>query len=58
MNTNRRTQASARRRAEAELIDQHVKETDPSKPKPLIDSKTTGAMPCPVDPPEAEETLP
>ncbi len=55
---HRRTPASARRRAQAEALAEHVRDTDPARAKPVIDSKTTRATPCPSDPAETEETLP
>lgn len=57
MNVNRRSSASARRRAEARRAEEQVA-TPLSEAKPLIDSITTRATPCPLDPPETEETLP
>jgi hypothetical protein len=39
------------------MIDEELA-TPPSSDKPLIDSVTTRATPCPTDPPESEETLP
>lgn len=40
------------------MIGEHVRETERSEPKPLVDSVTTRATPCPEDPPDSEETLP
>ena len=55
MNPKRRSGAAARRQAEAEILEEVYTE---DKPRPLVDSKTTVATPCPYDPPDTEETLP
>lgn len=59
MNSNRRSPASARRKAEADTIRQLQQDMLEGKQRlSLVDSETTAATPCPYDPPATEETLP
>lgn len=57
MAPRRRTQASVRRQAESELIDEYLRETPTYSPKPVAGSAETAATPCPYDPPDTEDTL-
>jgi hypothetical protein len=57
VNKNRRTTNSARRRAMLETLKDELA-TPPAAEKPIVDSITTRATPCPSDPPDTEETLP
>lgn len=59
MNGRRRpSQASRRRKAEQELLEEYVRDTPLSQTKPMIDSATTRATPCPYDDEATEESLP
>jgi hypothetical protein len=43
--------------AERKMLEEELA-TPPAHDKPVVDSATTRATPCPIDPPESEETLP
>jgi hypothetical protein len=58
MNYRRRSQGSARRKAEAKLIEESLAEPDSKREQPLVDSQTTRATPVPYDESDTEESLP